>query len=236
LGDVLIMLGLRYGEDASLELAASVMRTISHAAYRASVELAREKGPFPFFERDAYLAGGFVSALPADIRDGIASSGTRNSHLTAIAPTGTVSLLANNVSSGLEPVFDRSYTRRVLERDGSFADYRLTDYAVALWQDLRGSAAPLPEAFVDARRIAPKQHIAMQAALQPYVDSAISKTINVPANFDFVEFESLYAQAFAEGLKGCTTFRVNPVTGEVLSSAVEPAAAPHCCTIEREAD
>ncbi len=234
LADSLIMLGLGYGSEASQRLAASVMQAICHTAYRISIDLAREKGPFPFFDREKYLRGEFIGALPEDIQSGIAEHAIRNSHLTAIAPTGTISLLANNVTSGLEPVFDYSYTRRVLERDGCSATYQLTDYAYRLWREMRGADAPLPPQFVDARGLSPTVHLNMQAALQPYVDNAISKTINVPVDYDFADFQSLYEQAYDKGLKGCTTFRPNPVTGEVLQS--EAVNAPHCCNIDREAD
>jgi len=235
LADTLIMLGITYGSEASYRFAASVMEAICHSAYRTSIELARQKGSFPFFERDQYLRGEFIRALPQDIRDGIAEHGIRNSHLTAIAPTGTISMLANNVSSGLEPVFDYSYTRRVLEADGSYATYGLTDAAVRLWRELNGDA-PLPAQFVDARHLAPEVHLGMQAALQPYVDNAISKTINVPEDYAFDAFKDIYAQAFDKGLKGCTTFRPNPVTGAVLQAGGGFDKGAHCCSVEREAD
>jgi len=233
LADALLMLGLRYDSTAGRDTARQLMQALRDCAYRASVELAREKGAFPFFERDAYLASPFVLRLPADIRDGIATHGIRNSHLTAIAPTGTISLLADNVSSGLEPVFDWSYRRRLLERDGHYREYEVSDYAWRLWRELHGDA-PLPPHFVTAGQLEPQEHLAMQAALQPYVDSAISKTVNVPADYPFERFQSIYREAHRLGLKGCTTFRPNPVTGAVLQAA-EPSAS-HCCSIEREAD
>ncbi len=236
LADTLIMLGMSYGSAAALEFAAEVMRTVCHAAYRGSIELAREKGAFPFLERDIYLQGEFARALPDDIRAGIAEHGIRNSHLTAIAPTGTISLLANNISSGLEPAFDFCYTRRVLDADGGFRSYELTDYALQQWQAHKGKTASLPPQFVDARGLAPEIHLRMQAAIQPYVDNAISKTVNVPEDYDFRAFQSLYAYAFDLGLKGCTTFRPNPVTGEILQAVGDAAAGRHCCNVEREAD
>jgi ribonucleoside-diphosphate reductase alpha chain len=236
LADALIMLGMPYGSADSMKLAQTVMRTLCHSAYRASSAIAAEKGPFPFFEKDKYLDGLFARSLPADIRDAIARHGIRNSHLTAIAPTGTISLLANNVSSGLEPVFDAEFTRRVLELDGSYSEYRVVDYAVALWRDRGGAATALPPAFSDARHLAPGVHLDMQAAIQPYVDQAISKTINVPADYDFAAFRELYQLAFDKGLKGCTTFRPNPVTGEILRGTALEEAASHCCNLEREAD
>ncbi|HEX7080449.1 MAG TPA: adenosylcobalamin-dependent ribonucleoside-diphosphate reductase [Gammaproteobacteria bacterium] len=233
LADALIMLGLHYGEAPARALAARAMRTICHAAYRCSAELAGEKGPFPFFDRDRYLEGEFVRTLPEDIRDAIARHGIRNSHLTAIAPTGTISLLANNVSSGIEPVFDFHYRRRVLSQDGSLSEHVLTDYALERWRALRG-AEPRPRWFVSALELPPQAHLDMQAALQPYVDNSISKTINVPADFPFERFKDVYRYAFDKGLKGCTTYRPNLVTGAVLEAAAEDAKL--CCVPEREAD
>lgn len=236
MADALMMLGVRYGDEASLRIAAEVMRTLCHAAYRVSIDIARDKGPFPFFNREKYLAGEFIAGLPGDIRDGIARYGIRNSHLTAVAPTGTISLLANNVSSGVEPVFDSDFSRRVLEFDGSYSDYQVVDYAVALWRRQNSQGADLPPQFVDAHELEPVVHLDMQAAVQPYVDQAISKTINVPMDYDFDAFRDLYRLAYERGLKGCTTFRPNPVTGEVLRAGEQGEVGPHCCSLEREAD
>jgi ribonucleoside-diphosphate reductase alpha chain len=233
LADTLIMLNLRYDEEPARRLAADIMQTICHTAYRTSIALAREKGAFPFFERENYLQGKFVQSLPHDIQDDIARHGLRNSHLTAIAPTGTISLLANNISSGLEPVYQFSLTRRVLELDGRYTEHPLTDYALHRWRAQRGAGKP-SSAFVDTRALNPAAHLGMQAALQPFVDNSISKTINVPRDYRFEDFKEIYQQAYHMGLKGCTTFRPNPVTGEVLRG--EGDSAPHCCTVEREAD
>jgi ribonucleoside-diphosphate reductase alpha chain len=233
LADTLIMLGLHYGESSAREVAARIMQTISHTAYLSSIELAREKGSFPFFDRDPYLAGEHARSLPKDIREGIARYGIRNSHLTAIAPTGTISLLANNVSSGIEPVYDFEHTRRVLEVDGRTVEHALTDHALERWRTLRGDA-PLPRTFVRAHELLPPAHLDMQAALQPYVDSSISKTINVPEDLPFERFKDIYRSAFDLGLKGCTTYRPNAVTGAVLESASKSAHL--CCVPEREAD
>jgi ribonucleoside-diphosphate reductase alpha chain len=232
------MLGLHYGSGQGQELAARIMERICTTAYRASVGLAREKGSFPFFERDAYLAAPFVQGLHGNIRDAIAAHGIRNSHLTAIAPTGTVSLLAGNVSSGIEPVFDFHCRRRVRGADASYSWHSVQDYALGLWRDLHPEGA-LPDWFVDARSLAPTEHLALQSALQPWVDSAISKTVNVPADFPLDAFESLYLDAYRMGLKGCTSFRPNPVTGSVLDG--EAACSPdhpvvRCCGIDREGD
>jgi ribonucleoside-diphosphate reductase alpha chain len=233
LADALIMLGHDYAEPGARELAARAMATIGHAAYRCSVELAREKGSFPFFERERYLAGPFVSGLPADIRDGIARDGIRNSHLTAIAPTGTISLLANNVSSGIEPVYDFRYRRRFLELDGTTVEHELTDFALERWRALRGQEPP-PKSFVTALDLPPATHVEMQAALQPHVDNSISKTINVPADFPFERFKDIYRYAFERGLKGCTTYRPNAITGAVLGPSARDVKL--CCTPDREAD
>lgn len=236
LADALAMIGIRYGSPASFEWGGKVMQSISHAAYRASIELGHEKGVFPEFQADSYLSGEFTRTLPPDIRQGIARYGIRNSHLTAIAPTGTVSLLANNVSSGLEPIFDYQFSRRIRTVDGGFSEATVSDYAYHLFRLLRGEGAPLPESFVRAGEIVPEAHLGMQGALQRHVDSSISKTINVPQDYDFESFRSIYRKAHAMGLKGCTTFRPNPVTGQVLMSGSASAAEKQCCSIEREAD
>jgi ribonucleoside-diphosphate reductase alpha chain len=235
LADTLIMLGLHYADAAARDLAARAMQAICHTAYRTSIGLAEEKDPFPFFEREKFLQGKFIQTLPGDIQDGIARFGLRNSHLTAIAPTGTISLLANNVSSGLEPVYEFNYVRRVLELDGRYTEHKLTDYALRLWHERHGDDK-LPAAFVDTHALAPATHLAMQAALQPYVDNSISKTINVPRDYRFADFKEIYERAYDMGLKGCTTFRPNPVTGEILRGGTVEETGPHCCTVEREAD
>jgi ribonucleoside-diphosphate reductase alpha chain len=228
LGDALVMLGIRYDSGPGRRCAADWMRAICHAAYRASVALARERGAFGFFDRDRYLAAPFVAALPPDIREGIAREGIRNSHLTAVAPTGTISLVADNVSGGIEPVFSAEYRRRVRDTDGSWQEHRVVDYAVARWRELRGDEG-LPPAFVDAHQVAPEEHLAMQAAVQPYVDSAVSKTVNVPRHIDLEAFAAIYERAHRMGLKGCTTFRPNAVTGQVLDS--RPDRDDACCTV-----
>jgi ribonucleoside-diphosphate reductase alpha chain len=236
LADALVMLGLTYGEERALSLARDVMRAICCSAYRASIALAREKARFPFFERDKYLQGNFIRELPDDIKDGIARHGIRNSHLIAIAPTGTISLLAGNVSSGLEPIFAASYTRKVLGLDGTRAEFTLTDYAVDLWRQMTGATTGVPDGFVTIADLPVRAHLDMQAALQPTVDNSISKTINVPKHCPFDEFSRIYDLAYDLQLKGCTTFRPNPVTGMVLSEVETGIEAPHCCVVEREAD
>lgn len=236
LADGLLMLGITYGSEASLQLAGEIMRRICHTAYRASIDLAAEKGSFPFFERDKYLRGAFIRSLPEDIRDGIAAMGIRNSHLLAIAPTGTISLLAGNVSSGLEPIFAASYSRKVLGENGAPKEFRLTDYALALWRKMSESKDRLPDSFMTAGELPAATHLAMQAALQPYVDNSISKTINVPEACSFEDFKRIYDIAYEKGLKGCTVFRPNAVRGAVLSEAAAGTEAPHCCALERESD
>lgn len=235
LADALAMLGVRYGSTESFELADKAMRTICHSAYRSSIDLAREKGSFPAFQADSYLASEFIRGLPEDIVQGIQRYGIRNSHLTAIAPTGTVSLLANNVSSGLEPIFDWEYTRRIRESDGGFSEAIVSDYAYRQFRALHGKGVPLPVAFVRAGELEPDVHIRMQAVLQAHVDSAISKTINVPEECSFDAFRAVYEKAYDAGLKGCTVFRPNAVTGQVLLSE-SGVNERQCCSMEREAD
>lgn len=216
LADAFIMLGIAYGSDRSLDLASDVMRTICHAAYRASIELAHEKGAFPSFDADRYLRGEFVRALPEDVLASMRRAGIRNSHLTAIAPTGTISLLAGNVSSGLEPVYEFSMRRRIRAADGSEKLVPVEDYAHRLFRERFGEHAELPSHFVTAAQVTPAQQLEMQARLQRHVDNSISKTINVPADYGFEDFRGVYQRAYELGLKGCATFRPNPVTGQVL--------------------
>ena len=236
LADVFVMLGLTYGNDRSISMAAEIMRCICYAAYRASIALAKEKSGFPCFEHDKYLQSPFIRSLPQDIREGISTYGIRNSHLVAVAPTGTISLLGGNVSSGLEPIFAASYIRKVLVENETAKDFVLTDYALHRWRESSGQPEGLPDGFVIASELPVRAHIAMQAALQPFVDNSISKTINVPSDCHFSEFKQIYDLAYDQGLKGCTTFRPNPITGTVLSEEAAGVEAPHCCVLEREAD
>ncbi|MDZ7596322.1 MAG: adenosylcobalamin-dependent ribonucleoside-diphosphate reductase [Thiobacillus sp.] len=233
LADALVLLGLRYDGETARTLATRAMQTIRDAAYHASIALACEKGTFPDLDREAFLASGFARRLPADIRDAIAAHGIRNSHLLAIAPAGTISLLANNISSGIEPIFAAEAERRVLGTDGSYQTHPVVDYAGQLWQQQGHSGTP--PALVEARQIDPLAHLQMQATLQPFVDNAISKTINVAADCPFARFADLFRQAHALGLKGCTVFRPNAVTGAILSQP-PTREQPHCCGLEREAD
>jgi ribonucleoside-diphosphate reductase alpha chain len=193
------------------------MAAIERAAYETSVDLARQKGSFPLFDRDAYLASGHVRDLPETLRAKIAKHGIRNALLTSIAPTGTISLFAGNVSSGIEPIFALSYVRKVLLPDGGHRDEPVEDYAVRLFHDLHGRDAPLPSTFVTTEDLKPSDHLRMQAAIQAHVDSSISKTVNVPTSMGFADFKAVYDEAYQLGLKGCTTFRPNEITGAVLS-------------------
>ncbi|HEX3953954.1 MAG TPA: adenosylcobalamin-dependent ribonucleoside-diphosphate reductase [Stellaceae bacterium] len=226
LADALIQCGLRYGASDAVAATEEWLGTIQRAAYLASTELAAEKGAFPLFDRDQYLAGETVAALDADIREAIAARGIRNALLTSVAPTGTISLFADNVSSGLEPVFSFRYTRTMLMPDGSRREEEVTDYAYRCFRKLKGDSAPLPDYFVDAQTLSPEDHVVMQAAVQRYIDSSISKTINVPADIPFERFKNVYTQAYALGCKGCTTYRPNEVTGSVLEARPEAPPEP----------
>ncbi|PZN16774.1 MAG: adenosylcobalamin-dependent ribonucleoside-diphosphate reductase, partial [Proteobacteria bacterium] len=218
LADALIFVGARYGSPRALSLAETWMAHVQRAAYLASAELAAEKGAFPLYDADKFLARPGVARLGTEVRQSIATHGIRNGCLTSIAPTGTISLLAGNVSSGVEPVFDFRYKRRVLERDGTHREIMVEDYAYALFRARFGEDVPLPDSFVTTAELPPSAHLEMQAALQRHVDSSISKTINCPPSISFEEFQNVYLDAYDLGLKGCTTFRPNPVTGAVLSS------------------
>ncbi|MFV0474246.1 MAG: adenosylcobalamin-dependent ribonucleoside-diphosphate reductase [Pikeienuella sp.] len=216
LADALAMVGLRYGSAEAAAMTGRWLKRVQREAYLASTRLAAEKGPFPLFDREAYLATETVAGLDEDVRAEIAARGVRNALLTSIAPTGTNSLLAGNVSSGIEPVFAHAYTRKVLQPDGGRSEEVVEDYALRLWRGLKGDAPP-PDWFVTAQELSPEDHVRMQAAAQPYVESSISKTINCPADISFEAFKEVYALAYESGCKGCTTYRPNEVTGAVLS-------------------
>jgi ribonucleoside-diphosphate reductase alpha chain len=232
LADALLMLKMVYGSDEAVAQTRAWMRKIQHAAYRASVELAKEKGAFPLFDAEKYLASPTIQDLDDDLKADIKKYGIRNALLTSIAPTGTISLYAGNVSSGIEPVFAYSYTRKVLQKDGTKTEEEVVDYAVQMYRDLFGLTKedPLPEYFASAQDLPPLAHVRMQAAAQEWVDSSISKTINCPEDISFEDFKEVYMEAFDTGCKGCTTYRPNAVTGSVLSvdspKKEEPAVAP----------
>ncbi|MCK5444673.1 MAG: ribonucleoside-diphosphate reductase, adenosylcobalamin-dependent, partial [Rhodospirillaceae bacterium] len=216
LGDALIMTGARYGSASAVKLTESWMAQIERAAYLASVELAKEKGPFPLYDGEKYLQGEMIKRLDADVREAITEHGIRNALITSIAPTGTISLFADNVSSGLEPVFSFKYFRHVLQPDGTRREEEVSDYAYRLFKKLKGENARLTDAFVDTQSLSPRDHLVMQAAVQKYIDSSISKTINCPEEIKFDDFKDIYMEAYDLGLKGCTTYRPNDVTGAVL--------------------
>jgi ribonucleoside-diphosphate reductase alpha chain len=221
LADALIMCNLRYGTPAAVATVERWMAAIRRYAYQASIDLAKEKGAFPLFDREQYLAGESIRELDEDLQAQIAEHGIRNALVTSIAPTGTISLLADNVSSGLEPVFSFTYDRTVLMPDGSKQVEEVSDFAYRLFRRLKGEGADLTDAFVDAQSLSPRDHVVMQAAVQKYVDSSISKTINVPEDIAFSAFKDVYRDAYRLGCKGCTTYRPNAVTGSVLATKRE---------------
>jgi len=228
LADALIACGLRYGSAEAVKATERWLAAFRRHAYLASVALAKEKGPFPLYDRDAYRAGETIKDLDADVQEAIAAHGMRNALVTSVAPTGTISLLADNISSGLEPVFSFTYKRRILQADGSRREEEVSDYAYRLFRRLKGEDAELPPAFVNAQTLEPASHVVMQAAVQKYIDSSVSKTINLPASISFEAFKDVYQQAYDLGCKGCTTYRPNEITGAVLSVATGegmPAAA-----------
>ena len=225
LADALLMTGLRYGSDEAVRQTDRWLHAIARAAYLASVELAKEKGAFPLFDADPFLASDAMMQMDEDVRDQIRIHGMRNALLTSIAPTGTISLYAGNVSSGIEPVFAYAYTRKVLQKDGTRTEEEVVDYAVQMWRDKYGDA-DLPDYFVNAQTLAPLDHVKMQAAAQKWIDSSISKTINCPEDISFDDFQDVYMQAYETGCKGCTTYRPNDVTGSVLSVSESSEAAP----------
>jgi ribonucleoside-diphosphate reductase alpha chain len=226
LADALVMCRLTYGSPQAVERAAHWTRLINRSAYLASTRLANEKGAFPLFDRDAYLAGESVGTLDDDIKAAVFEQGIRNALLTSIAPTGTTSILAENVSSGIEPIFDLSYIRKIRQPDNTFLEQEVEDYAVRLYRERFGADANLPEYFVTAQTLTPADHIRMQAAVQEHIDASISKTVNCSADISFEEFKDVYRDAYRSGCKGCTTYRPNEITGSILSAATASPAAP----------
>ncbi len=236
LGNALTMLKLRYDRAEGCEMAAQIARRMRDAAYRASIELAKEKGAFPKFRADGYLAEGtFASRLPDDIKAEIRRHGIRNSHLLSIAPTGTVSLaFADNASNGIEPAFSWGYTRNKREADGSKSSYTVEDHAFRMYRSLIDPGVTpeqpdaLPEYFVNALQMSAQEHVAMMEAVQPYVDTSISKTVNIPEDYPYEDFKDLYRQAWRAGLKGLATYRPNSILGAVLETtpARKDEAAP----------
>jgi ribonucleoside-diphosphate reductase alpha chain len=229
LADALLMTGLEYGTDEAAAKTDEWLHAIARASYLASVELAKEKGAFPLFDAEPYLQSEAMKVMDADVRDAIREHGIRNALLTSIAPTGTISLYAGNVSSGIEPVFAYAYTRKVLQKDGSRTEEEVVDYAVQMWRDKFGDKA-LPSYFVNAQTLAPLAHVKMQAAAQKWIDSSISKTINCPEDISFDAFKDVYMEAYETGCKGCTTYRPNDVTGSVLSVSESSEKTPEIDT------
>ena len=224
LGDALVMLGLRYDTAPARAMATRIAACLRDAAYNASVDLAIERGVFPLFNADLYLSGGtFAARLPQALRDRIRTHGLRNSHLLSIAPTGTISLaFADNASNGIEPAYSWSYRRKKRQPDGSFVEHNVEDHAWRLYRHLKGNDAPLTPAFVTALEMSAQAHAEMVAAVAPFVDTSISKTVNVPADYPYVDFERLYLSAWKLGLKGLATYRPNAVLGSVLSTQPAP--------------
>ncbi len=229
LGDACVMLGLRYDSDDARRFAADMARTLRDAAYSASVELAKEKGAFPLFDAKKYLDSGFTKRLPEALRADIAAHGIRNSHLLAVAPTGTISLaFADNASNGIEPAFSWVYTRKKRMADNTTREYEVADHAWRLYRSMGHDMTQLPPAFVTALEMSAADHMKMLQVVQPFIDTSISKTVNVPADYPYDDFKDLYLQAWKAGLKGLATYRPNAVLGAVLqatSTAAAPAAA-----------
>jgi len=242
LADALAMLGLRYDSETARTAAAGLMRRICDASYRASVELAREKGSFPAYDAEKYLDRPFIRGLPAETREAIRRYGIRNSHLLAIAPAGTISLLAGNVSSGIEPIFGIESLRRVLDGEGKHHNFQVTDYAYAAWRGRQVGQPPLPDYFIDRKMISPRDHLLMQAALQPYVDGAISKTIALSRQLDRASVREIFQTAYDLGVKGCTVFRESALPGVIGDhDLADPfhevgRGSAHCCDTDRESD
>ena len=228
MGNTLAMLCLRYDLPEGRTMAARIAECMRDAAYAASVDLAREKGVFPKFDATGYLAEGtFASRLPESLQSAIRAHGIRNSHLLSIAPTGTVSLaFADNASNGIEPPFSWMYKRKKRESDGSTTEYAVEDHAWRLYRELGGDVNALPDYFVSALAMSAQDHIAMMEAVQPFVDTAISKTVNIPADYPYEDFKDLYLQAWRARLKGLATYRPNSILGSVLETHAEPAPAP----------
>lgn len=225
LADALLMVGLKYGTIEAAKQTEDWMKQIARSSYLASVDLSKEKGAFPLFDAEKYLASGNMMQMDDDVRDAVREHGIRNALLTSIAPTGTISLYAGNVSSGIEPVFAYAYTRKVLQKDGTRTEEEVVDYAVQMWREKFGDKE-LPDYFVNAQTLAPLEHVRMQAAAQKWIDSSISKTINCPEDISFEAFKDVYMEAWDSGCKGCTTYRPNDVTGSVLTVSESAESAP----------
>jgi ribonucleoside-diphosphate reductase alpha chain len=232
LGDALAMLGIRYDCAHARDLAAEIMRSIRDAAYRASIDIAREKGPFPAFEAHRYCAAPFERRLPGDLREAVARHGIRNSHLLSIAPAGTISLLAGNVSSGVEPIYALEATRRIRGAMQQSREIVVEDLAFRRWREQSGSLQASPGSFVTADAVDADAQLGMQACLQPYVDNAISKTITLSSGATADRVDEILRRAHTTGIKGCTVYRPGSMRGEVIRTRDES----HCCGVDRECD
>lgn len=232
LGSAMFMLGLRYGSEESVHFTKSVSELLRNAAYEASIELAKEKGPFPLLDREKYLESGFAQRLPDEIREDIRRYGIRNSHLLSIAPTGTMALsFGDNASNGLEPAFSVSYQRRVRQPDNSERIVDVEDHAYRLFREMGGDVGALPEHWVTAQDLSVEDHLRVMAAIAPYIDASISKTVNCPESMSFEAFGDVYRRAYELGLKSCATYRPSGVRGSVLidpnaAKAAEPSEDP----------
>ena len=232
LGDALAMLGLRYDSDEARRVAAGMMEVVRDAAYRASIELAREKGPFPAYDADHYGRAPLIARLPSELRAALAKHGIRNSHLLSIAPAGTISLLAGNVSSGVEPIYALEAAREIRDEDQHMQEVALEDFAYRQWRESAGSDAALPASFVTAVDLSADAHLGMQASLQPYVDNAISKTVTLSRDATADTVDDIFRRAHTAGIKGCTVYRPGSMRGQVIRTRDES----HCCGVERECD
>jgi ribonucleoside-diphosphate reductase alpha chain len=227
LADTLVMLNMAYGSKESLSLTQEITQKIAFTTWLTSAKLANEKQSFPLFNCKKYLEGQFVRSLPNEIRNEIKKNGMRNSHHNAIAPTGSISLLANNISNGIEPIFSSSYERNVRNLEGETVKFRIKDYAFYHYQKLFNTES-LPESWRDVLTLSPSDHLAIQGVVQPYIDNAISKTINIPEKYPLSKLMGIYKEAHLLKLKGCTIFRPNPTTGSVLSTDID-----RCCVTTR---
>lgn len=225
LADALFMMGIKYGSDKSLMITQQISKIIAETTWSTSISLAEEKGKFPLYD-ERYLSGQFVLNLPHEIQKDIVKFGIRNSHHNAIAPAGSISLLANNISGGIEPIFAARYERQVRQASGEIIGFSLEDYAFKQWQAMQPQDTPLPETWTEVKTLTPTDHLKIQAVVQPYIDNAISKTINLPVDYPFEKSVAIFTQAYAAGLKGCTIFRPNPITGSILSAEVDS-----CCSL-----
>lgn len=228
LADCFVMMGVQYGDEKSIILASQLMKRIAEVTWRTSIELAKERGAFPQFDKSSYLQGEFVKRQADDIRLDIEKYGIRHSHHNTIAPAGTISLLANAVSNGIEPIFKERYERMLRLPSGKLQAFTVNNYSIRQWQKMVAKEL-LPPAWIDSDRLLPEQHLQMQAALQPYIDNAISKTINIPADFPFEKLSDVYTKAHQLGLKGCTIYRPNEITGSVMNAINESESVDRCC-------